>query len=121
VTLFFPALIGTLMMTAVLPWFGSEVAMPWPDLVLVVATGLLGTFGHFLFILAFQRGPASALTPFTYTQLVWATLVGWFAFGNFPDAWTMAGMAVITGSGLLIVLHERRRALRLPQEPTAVD
>lgn len=121
VTLFFPALVGTLMMTAVLPWFGAEVAMPWPDLVLVVATGLLGTFGHFLFILAFQRGPASALTPFTYTQLVWATLVGWFAFGNFPDAWTMAGMAVITGSGLLIVLHERRRALRLPQEPTAVD
>jgi drug/metabolite transporter (DMT)-like permease len=95
--------------------------MPWSHVALVVATGLLGTFGHFLFILAFQRGPASALTPYTYTQLIWATLVGWIAFGNFPDAWTLAGMAVIALSGLLIVLHERRRASPLPQEPTAVD
>lgn len=121
VTLFFPALVGTLMLTAVLPWFGEQVAMPWPHVALVVASGLLGTFGHFLFILAFQRGAASALTPFTYTQLIWATLIGWLVFGNFPDAWTIAGMGVIAGSGLLIVLHERRRALRLPQEPTAVD
>ena len=121
VTLFYPALVGTLMMTAVLPWFWVEVAMPWPHVALVAATGLLGTIGHFLFILAFQRGPASALTPYTYTQLVWATLVGWLAFGNFPDAWTVAGMAVIASSGLLIVLHERRRALPLPQDPTAVD
>lgn len=121
VTLFFPALVGTLMATAVLPWFWVEVEMPWSHVALVVASGLLGTFGHFLFILAFQRGPASALTPYTYTQLVWATLVGWLVFGNFPDAWTLAGMAVITVSGLLIVLHERRRALPLAQEPTAVD
>lgn len=121
VTLFYPALVGTVAMTVVLPWIGVPSEMPWPHLALVVAAGLLGTFGHFLFILAFQRGPASALTPFTYTQLVWATLAGWFAFGNFPDAWAIAGMAVITGSGLLIVLHERRRALRLPPEPTAVD
>jgi drug/metabolite transporter (DMT)-like permease len=121
VTLFYPALIGTLMMTAVLPWYGGELRMPWPDVALVVAAGLLGTLGHFLFILAFQRAPASGLTPFTYVQLVWATLVGWVAFGTFPDAWTLAGMAVIAGSGLLIALHERRRARDLPREPTALD
>jgi drug/metabolite transporter (DMT)-like permease len=121
VTLFYPAWVGTLMMTAALPWFFAEVDMPWLHVALVVATGLLGTIGHFLFILAFQRGQASALTPFTYTHLVWATLVGWLVFGTFPDAWTIAGMAVITGSGLLIALHERRRAQRLPPEPTAVD
>ena len=50
--------------------------------------GMLGTVGHFLFILAFQRAPASALTPFTYMQLVFATLIGWVVFGDFPDAWT---------------------------------
>ena len=66
--------------------------------------------GHFLFILAFRHAPASALTPFTYMQLVWATLLGWLVYGDFPDALTLAGMAVIAGSGLLITLHERRRA-----------
>lgn len=121
VTLFYPAIVGTLMITAMLPWRGIDIDMPWFDLALVATTGLLGTLGHFLFILAFQRAPATALTPFTYMQLVWATLIGWVAFGSFPDAWTLAGMAVIGGSGLLITLHERQRAKGAPQEPTAVD
>ena len=121
VLLFYPAVVGTVLMSAGLPWYGVTISMPWTDVALVLATGLLGTLGHFLFILAFQRAPASALTPFTYMQLVWATLVGWLAFGNFPDAWTLAGMGVITGSGLLIALHERRRAQGKSREPTAVD
>jgi len=121
VLLFYPALVGTLLMTAMLPWFGVQVEMPWPDVALIAVAGILGTIGHFLFILAFQRAPASALTPFTYVHLIWATLAGWIVFGNFPDVWTLAGMAVIGGSGLLIALHERRRAKGGVPEPTAVD
>ena len=120
VLLFYPAILGTLMMTALLPWLGIGFEMPWSDVAFIGFAGLLGTLGHFLFILAFQRAPASALTPFTYMQLVWATLIGWIVFGNFPDAWTLAGMAVIGGSGLLIALHERRRAKGEP-EPTVID
>ena len=121
VTLFYPALVGTLVMTAVLPFYAFEVDMPWFDVTLLVATGLIGTIGHFMFILAFQRAPASGLTPFTYMQLVWATIVGWLFFGSFPDVWTLAGMAVIAGSGLLIALHERRRARETLREPTVVE
>ncbi|MEO8304027.1 MAG: DMT family transporter [Betaproteobacteria bacterium] len=121
VLLFYPSIVGTLMMTAVLPWYGVGVDAPWTDYALIVTGGLIGTLGHFLFILAFQRGAASALTPFTYIHLVWATLAGWLAFGTLPDSWTFAGMAVIAGSGLLITLHERRRARGAVQEPTAVD
>jgi drug/metabolite transporter (DMT)-like permease len=121
VLLFYPSIVGTMMMTAVLPWYGAGIDAPWTDYALIVAGGLIGTLGHFLFILAFQRGPASALTPYTYVHLVWATIAGWLAFGTLPDAWTFAGMAVIAGSGLLIALHERRRARGALQEPTAVD
>ena len=85
------------------------------------AIGVLGTVGHFLFILAFQRAPASALTPFTYLQVVFATLIGWLVFGDFPDALTLVGMAVIAGSGLLLTWHERRRALIVAPEPTVID
>jgi len=121
VLLFYPALVGTLMMTAVLPWYAIGVDAPWTDWALIAAGGLMGTLGHFLFILAFQRGPASALTPYTYVHLVWATLAGWLVFGSFPDVWTLAGMAVIAGSGFLIALHERRRARGAPQEPPGVE
>lgn len=121
VTLFYPALAGTALMTLLLPFFDRDVDMPWAHVGLVVVTGALGTGGHFLFILAFQRAPASGLTPFTYMQLVWATLLGFALFGQFPDALSLAGMAVIAGSGLLLAWHERRRALAAPPEPTAID
>src|SRR4029078_5051655 len=72
VTLFYPALIGVAIMTLVWPWFGSEISVGWVELARKLALGVLGTIGHFLFILAFQRAPASALTPFTYVHLVFA-------------------------------------------------
>jgi drug/metabolite transporter (DMT)-like permease len=121
VTLFYPALVGAALMTVVWPWFGASSEVGWMDIVLMLAIGVLGTIGHFLFILAFQRAPASALTPFTYVHLVFATLIGWFAFGDLPDAFTFAGMALIAGSGLLLTWHERRRALIAAPEPTAID
>ena len=110
VTLFYPGLVGAAIMTAALPFVDIKTHMPVGDILLVCAAGLLGTLGHLLFILAFQRGPASALVPFTYMQLVWATLIGWFVFHDFPDRWTLTGMAVIAGSGLWIALYERRSA-----------
>jgi len=121
VTLFYPALVGAGLMTLVWPWFGSRIDIMWTDVALLAAIGILGTVGHFLFILAFQRAPASALSPFTYIHLVFATLIGWLAFGDLPDALTFAGMALIAGSGLLLTWLERRRALLAPAEPTAVD
>ena len=110
ITLLYPGLVGALIMTAILPFVEIRPHMPFVDIALVCAAGLLGTLAHFLFILAFQRGPASALIPFTYMQLVWATLIGWFVFQDFPDRWGLMGMAVIAGSGLLIALYERRTA-----------
>lgn len=121
VTLFYPALVGVAIMTAVWPWFGSEIRVEWRDVALMLALGVLGTIGHFMLILAFSRAPASALTPFTYVHLVFATTVGWLVFGDLPDAVTFGGMALIAGSGLLLTWHERRRALIVPPEPTAVD
>jgi drug/metabolite transporter (DMT)-like permease len=65
------------------------------------------------------------LIPFTYMQLVWATLIGWFVFQDFPDRWALLGMAVIAGSGLLIALYERRtaplRSARLAAVDPAID
>ncbi len=121
VLLFYPALLGTLVMSALAPGFEWPAAMPWTHVALIVCGGLFGTFGHFLFILAFRHAPASALTPFTYVQLVWAMLAGWLVYHDFPDAFAVSGMAVIAGSGLLIALHERRRARLLAVDTVAVQ
>ena len=110
VLLFYPALMGTLILTALAPAFDWPAAMPWTHVLLVVCVGLFATAGHFLFILAFRLAPASALTPFTYVQLVFAMLLGFLLYGNFPNGLRIAGMALIAGSGLVTTLHERRRA-----------
>jgi len=121
VMLLYPALVGAGVMTVAWPFFGSHLDLTWLDMAKLLMVGVLGTAGHFLLILAFQRAPASALTPFTYAHLVFATLVGWLVFGDFPDGLTLVGMAVIGGSGLLLTWHERRRALIAPAEPTVID
>ena len=77
VTLFYPTLVGAGLMTLIWPWFGSRIDITWTDVALIAAIGTLGTVAHFLFILAFQRAPASALTRSPYIHLVFATLIGW--------------------------------------------
>lgn len=81
-------------------------AWDWP---LFAALGLLGGAGHCLLVLAFARAPASVLAPMSYTQLLWAGLVGVFLFGDIPDGWTLAGAAIIAAGGILVALPDRRR------------
>jgi drug/metabolite transporter (DMT)-like permease len=121
VLLFYPALIGTAVMSVLAPGFAWPSSMPWSHMLLIVCGGLFGTVGHFLFILAFRLAPASALTPFTYLQLVWAMLLGWILYGNFPDGFRIAGMIVIAASGLWMTLHERRRARLVALDPVTVQ
>lgn len=80
-----------------------------PDLsgwLLMALTGTLSASGHYCIIHAFQRVPASVLAPFTFTQLLWATGLGYVLFGDLPDAWTVLGALVIVGSGLYVFYRE---------------
>jgi drug/metabolite transporter (DMT)-like permease len=87
-------------------------APPASDWVLLVGLGLLGGAGHGLLVLAFARAPASLLAPLTYTQLLWATLAGALVFGDWPDAVSLAGAAVIALGGVLVALPDRHRHRR---------
>jgi drug/metabolite transporter (DMT)-like permease len=78
----------------------------WPsamDWALLIAIGALGALSHGLLVLAYARAPASLLAPLSYTQLVWATLAGWWVFGDAPDGWTLLGAAIIAMGGVLAV------------------
>jgi drug/metabolite transporter (DMT)-like permease len=123
VTLAYPAFFGAVLTMPMLLLLDYPISMSWADAGLLLLVGCFGTTGHFMFIRAFQSAPASALAPFTYTQLVWAVLFGWLVFGQLPDGWSQAGIAIIAGSGMLLAWHERRRALTsaIVREPMAVD
>ncbi len=121
VLLFFPSLVGTVLFSIAVPFFHYEAWYPVADVLLFFGIGIMGFVGHLLFIKAFQAASASAIAPFTYSQLVWSTFAGWLVFGSFPDGWTLSGIVVIAGSGVVLTWYERWRANLPASEPVAVD
>jgi drug/metabolite transporter (DMT)-like permease len=53
-----------------------------------------------MLIRAFNRASAVVLTPYLYTQIAFATLLGWLVFDHMPDTWAWVGIAVIATSGI---------------------
>jgi drug/metabolite transporter (DMT)-like permease len=85
----------------------------WPDLRgwgLLLAIAALGTLSHLALIKALAYAEAGALQPYSYTLLVWAAIVGFLMFGDVPDAWTIAGAAIVISSGLYAWHRERVRS-----------
>jgi drug/metabolite transporter (DMT)-like permease len=117
----YPSLLGTFALSLAIPFVHSDDWYPTSDLAAFIGIGVMGSLGHLLFVRAFQRASASAIAPFTYVQLVWSTLAGWLVFGTFPDGWTLAGIFIIAGSGVVLTWYERWRASLPQSEPAAVD
>lgn len=104
----FAALFGSLAMSLVMP-FVFVMPRSIVDALLFCSLGLLGGFGHYLVICAFQLGRAAVIAPFGYVELIGSTVLGYLIFDHFPDVWTGVGAAVIIASGIYIALRERRR------------
>jgi drug/metabolite transporter (DMT)-like permease len=106
-TLFYTAVVGTIGLSLIGPFYWTTPdARGWA---LFAVVACLGASGHFLLIKALQLAPASVLQPFSYTTLIWATVVGFLVFGNLPDLATVAGAAIIAASGLYSFARERKR------------
>jgi drug/metabolite transporter (DMT)-like permease len=88
----------------------------WSLIALMVMMACLVTAGHFMLTLAYQRAPAVTLTPYFYLQICFAMLCGWIVFSHVPDAWVVAGMALIgvcgVAGGWLTVYEDRKLGLK---------
>ena len=108
VTAVYTVLVTLVVATAIAPF-----DMDWPSdtntWLLFAALGLIGGISHYFLIKAYETGEASMLSPFDYGQLVGATLLGYFIWGDFPDGWTWLGIAIIICSGIYIAHREARR------------
>ena len=105
-TLFFSALVGMAALTPAVPfvWVWPQGVQTWG---LLVGLGVLGGVGHYLLIIAHRGAPASLLAPYTYTNIVWMTAVGFFVFGDIPAQATLIGAAIVIASGLYLFARER--------------
>jgi drug/metabolite transporter (DMT)-like permease len=109
--LFYTALAGTIAFGATLPWTLGTVIPSLLQGALLVGLGVAGGLGHFAYTAAFRHAPASFLAPVNYLQLVWAGLLGWLVFDHVPDLVTIAGMAIVTASGVSVALRATRKTV----------
>ena len=104
---FLSALVGTLSVSVLLPWFWQTPTLV--DGLLMATLGATAMTGHMLLTHAYRFGSAASLAPFTYVQIVTATLLGMLFFEHTPDLWAILGMAVIILSGAALAWGQRAR------------
>lgn len=95
---FYTGWVGTLLASCALP-FAWQALPSWHWWALLSLIGLMGTIGHFMLILAYQRAPASTLTPYSYAQIGFAMIGGWLMFDHVPDRMALAGIGLIAACG----------------------
>ncbi len=64
--------------------------------------------GYVASVSAMRFGEIGFVSPFRYTVLIWAILLGVFVFQDYPDLWTMIGIAIVAGTGVFTFYREHR-------------
>lgn len=107
-SIFYAGLVGSMLSSLLLP---SVWVMPQTLLhaAALVGVGAVSGIAHLVLIRAYELAPASRLAPFGYSQLIWVAAIGFFAFGDFPDFWSLVGIGVLVCSGLYLAVCERKR------------
>ena len=94
--------------------FDGPVVLPdgWQS-VLIAAALIVGPVGYYMIVAAMRVGEVAVVTPYRYVRLVFAMIIGVFAFGEVLDFYTLLGASIIIGSGLFTIYRERmaRKAL----------
>ena len=90
---------------------GALPAPSWGLLGLVALSAGGSAIGNYIVVRVNRVAEASVVAPLVYSQLIAATVVGYLAFGDWPDAMTLIGLCVIIASGLasLTLVHRAGR------------
>jgi drug/metabolite transporter (DMT)-like permease len=87
-------------------WVAVDPGHVW----LLCALAVSGFFGQLAITEAFSHGEASVVAPFEYSALAWGVAIDWLLWQALPDQYTLIGAAIIIGSGLYLIRHEKEHA-----------
>ena len=90
----------------------ASLGTPWQPVsqdmvILIVAAGLFVVGGYFFSVQVMRVGDVSFVAPFRYTGLIWALVLGWLVFGDWPKPLTLIGAGIIVATGLFTLYRER--------------
>lgn len=102
------ASIAITLMGAVLSLETPWQPVPLVAVPLIVAAAVLVNTGYIFIIRVMRLGEVGFTTPFRYSALVWAMLLGWVIWGEVPQPATLLGAGIVVASGLFVLLREAR-------------
>ena len=85
--------------------------MQWRDVGLLGIASVFLSTGYYAVICAMRLGEVSVVAPFRYTSLLWALVLGYFVWGDIPNALAWMGIVLLIGAGLSMI-HQQRSASR---------
>lgn len=101
---FYTSFFGTIMLVPLLWYFWT---MPLiNDIWMLLGFAVLATLGQIFMIGAFSLAAANIIAPFVYTQIIWATIIGYLLFDAFPDEWSWFGILIVVAAGIYIAIRE---------------
>lgn len=108
VSFFWTGTVGAVAMTLVGMWFWEPMTgADWGWMLTLCCTACLG---HWLLIKAFAVAEASAIQPFAYLQLVWASGIGLFLFGEDLRTNVAIGAGLVVAAGVFTLWRQRVKA-----------
>ena len=76
---------------------------------MLLSGAALFILGGYLFsVLVMRVGEVSFIAPFRYSGLLWALILGFVVFGDWPDPITLTGAAIVVGAGVFTLLRGRK-------------
>jgi drug/metabolite transporter (DMT)-like permease len=106
-TLFYSNTVGAVALIPIVPFVWITPSDPLV-IALMVASGAMGSLGHYLLIAAYRLAPAAVLSPFVYAEIVWVIVLGYLVFEDLPNRWTLVGCSIVVASGLYLLHRERK-------------
>jgi len=82
------------------------VAPKMEDITILIGFTSLATIGQILMVGSFSFAAATIIAPFVYTQIIWATSVGFVLFGVLPNQWSWIGIVIVAVTGVYIAISE---------------
>ena len=103
---FWTGCVGAVTATAIGAWFWEP--MTGPDWIWMGTLCITGALGHWLLIKTYEVAEASAVQPFAYFQLVFASAIGLTVFGETIEPHVALGAAIVVAAGLFTLFRSRR-------------
>ena len=107
-TLLYSAVIGFAILSVLVLFHWQTPS--WPQVAIGAVVGFFATLASLMQVYAYRHAPASLLAPFTYTQLIWASGLGFLVFGTVPGPAMLCGAAVVAASGIYTAWRETVRS-----------